>query len=128
MFRFYCRIGKKNQTSDLRKLATFRSRNKWLTLRPTGIYKYSIQKMLLRPSMNENLSNWCGNISSLVWKYFFSGVEIFLLWCGHFSSLSSLVSIFFCSYKNIPFQRRKIRREIFVVIRIIFTTPVKKFE
>ena len=32
------------------------------------------------------------------------------------------------SEENIPFQKRKIRREKFVVITIIFTTPVRKFE
>ena len=32
------------------------------------------------------------------------------------------------SEENIPFQKIKIKREIFVVIKIIFTTPVKKFE
>ena len=30
--------------------------------------------------------------------------------------------------ENIPFQKRKIRREIFVVNKIIFPKPVKNFE
>ena len=32
------------------------------------------------------------------------------------------------SEENIPFQKRKIIGEIFIEIKINFTTPVKKFE
>ena len=30
-----------------------------------------------RPVMDENFPNYCGKISSLVWKFFISGIEIF---------------------------------------------------
>ena len=71
------------------ELATFGSEVKCLTPRPSWICKkrcfLDSSKHAARPGKNENLQNWCGNILSLVWKFFFSGVEIFRLLCGHFS-------------------------------------------
>ena len=63
------------------ELATFGSEVKCLTPRPSWICKkrcfLDSSKHAARPGKNENLQNWCGNILSLVWKFFFSGVEIF---------------------------------------------------
>ena len=146
------------------ELATFGSEVKCLTPRPSWICKkrcfLDSSKHAARPGKNENLQNWCGNILSLVWKFFFSGVEIFRLLCGHFSfsilsfnrseefphqsrkiytpetkKIHERQQISTPETKNVhtrdkifPKQNRKVRREIFAVITIIFTTPAKKFE
>ena len=90
------------------ELATFGSEVKCLTPRPSWIcnnrcFLDSI-KHAARPGKNENLQNWCGNILSLVWKFFFSGVEIFRLLCGHFSF--SILS--YNRSEEFPHQSRKI--------------------
>ena len=46
----------------------------------------SVLKKLLRLHQTRS-PNRCGNILSLVWKYFVFGVEIFCLRCGNFLSL-----------------------------------------
>ena len=56
-----------------------------LTPRPTGIYSKSAPYTLRN---TWPCPVWHGpKLSRLTWKYFFSGVEIFLLCCGNVSSL-----------------------------------------